>query len=198
MWKYEIPNLDFTKIWTNSYYSYSQLHTSDLLYQLLHYVTTTNRYTFKISTDKKNLTPNCDFCNMTKDNLHLFTKCNRIQNIWKHYHATYQKLTKQHTPEQHMLTLSSNNSSSKCKKLILTLTQIIIYEFWQSRNNLKYDNVQFSQNTIINKINSQIKFILNTHYKHHKEQHALDQFEGNFCINNAIAELNDNKLLIKV
>ena len=162
-------------------------------------IDTTNRYTFKTSTDKKILTPNCDFCNMTEDHLHPFTKCNRIQNIWKHYHATYQKLTKQqHTPQQHILTLSSNNSSSKCKKLILTLTQIIIYEFWQSRNNLKYDNVQFSQNTIINKINSQIKFILNTHYKHHKEQHALDQFEGNFCINNAIAELNDNKLLIKV
>ena len=56
---------------------------------------------------------------MTEDNLHLFTKCNRIQNIWKHYHATYQKLTKQqHTPQQHILTLSSNNSSSKRKKLI--------------------------------------------------------------------------------
>ena len=49
---------------------------------------------------------------MTEDNLDLFTKCNRIQNIWKHYHAIYQKLTKQHTPEQHILTLSSNNSSS--------------------------------------------------------------------------------------
>ena len=121
MWKNEIPDLDFTKIWTNTYYSYSQPHTSDLLYRLLHYVTTTNRYTFKISRDKKNLTLNCDFCNMTEDNLHLFTKCNRIQNIWKHYHVTYLKLTKQqHTPQQHILTLSSNNTTSKCKKLILT------------------------------------------------------------------------------
>ena len=121
MWKNEIPDLDFTKIWTNTYYSYSQPHTSDLLYRLLHYVTTTNRYTFKISRDKKNLTLNCDFCNMTEDNLHLFAKCNRIQNIWKHYHVTYLKLTKQqHTPQQHILTLSSNNTTSKCKKLILT------------------------------------------------------------------------------
>ena len=74
----------------------------------------------------------------------------------------------------------------------------MIYEIWQSTNNLKYDNVQLSQNTIINKINSQIKFILNTHCKLHKEQDSLDQFEANFCINNAIAQLNDNKLLIKV
>ena len=173
--------------------------TADLLYRLVHYVTTTNKYTFTISRDKKNLTPNCHFCNMTEDNLHLFIKCNRIQNIWKNYHATYQKLTKQqHTPQEHILTLSSNNISSKCKKLILTLTQIIIYEIWQSRNNLKCDNLQLSQNTIINKINSQIKFILNTHCKLHKEQDSLDQFQTNFCINNAIAQLNDNKLLIKV
>ena len=199
MWKNEIPNLDFTKIWTNTNYSYSQTHTSDLLYRLLHYVTTTNKYIFTISRDKKNLTPNCDFCNITEDNLHLFIKCNRIQNIWKYYHATYQKLTKQQdTPQEHILKLSSNNISSKCKKLILTLTQIIIYEIWQSRNNLKYDNVQLSQNTIINKINSQIKFIVNTHCKLHKEQDSLDQFQTNFCINNAIAQLNDNKLLIKV
>ena len=40
--------------------------------------------------------------------------------------------------------------------------------------------------------------ILNTHYKYHKEQDTLDQFKAIFCINNAIAELNGNKLLIKV
>ena len=101
---------------------------------------------------------------MTEHNLHVLTKCNRIQNIWKHYHAIYQKLTKQqHTSQQHILILSSNNTSSKCKKLILTLTQILIYKIWQTRNNLKYDNVQLSQSAIIKKINSQIKHILNTH-----------------------------------
>lgn len=159
-----LPNWDFTKIWTNTYYSHSQPHTSDLLYQLRHHVTMTNSYKYKISRDKKNLPPKCDFWNMTGHNLHVLTKCNRIQNIWKHYHAIYQKLTKQqHTSQQHILTLSSNNTSSKCKKLILTLAQIIIYEIWQTRNNLKYDNVQLSQNAIIKKINSQIKLILNTH-----------------------------------
>ena len=30
----------------------------------------------------------------TEDKLHLFTTCHRIQNIWKHFQATYQKLTK--------------------------------------------------------------------------------------------------------
>ena len=52
-WKNEMPNLDFTKIWTNTNYSYTKTHTSDLLYRLLHYVTATNKYIFTISRDKK-------------------------------------------------------------------------------------------------------------------------------------------------
>ena len=71
-----------------------------------------------------------------------------MQPIWKHFQPTYQKLTKkQHTPAQHILMLSSNNTNSKSKKLILMLTQIIIYEIWQSRNNLKYEANTIDNNT---------------------------------------------------
>ena len=85
-----------------------------------------------------------------------------------------------YTPQEHILTLSSNNLNPKNKKLVLTLTQIIIYEIWQARNNLKYDNTQLTQQTIINKIITQIQAILNTHYNHHKEQDTLDQFHTSF------------------
>ena len=85
----------------------------------------------------------------------------------------------------------------KYGQIVTTPTANSTHQTYYTNYQLKYDNVQLLQNTIINKINSQIKFILNTHYKHHKEQETLDQFEANFCINNAIAELNDNKLLIK-
>ena len=105
---------------------------------------------------------------------------------------------KTHTPQAHILTLSSNNLNPKNKKLVLTLTQIIIYEIWQARNNLKYDNTQLTQKTIINKIITQIQAILNTHYNHHKEQDILDQFDASFCINRAIATLNGNKLQINI
>ena len=138
-----------------------------------------------------------------QDNLHLFTTCHRIQNIGKHFQPTYQKLIKkQHTPDQPILTLSSNNTNSKCKKLTLTLTQIIIYEIWQSRNNLKYDKTQLTQQTIINKIIAQLTTILNAHYKFHRLNDMLNQFQELFCINNAIvrqqpakntANINKNK-----
>ena len=52
LWKNKIQNLDFTKIWKKRYNFYSQTHTADLLYLLLHYATKTNSYIYKISRDK--------------------------------------------------------------------------------------------------------------------------------------------------
>ena len=132
--------------------------------KLLHYAIKTNHYTYKCSRDKSNLTPNCDYCNEPEDILHLFIKCNRIKMLWNSYDKYCKKLTGNTTaPEHHILTLSSNNKNKRIKKLILTLTQAIMFEIWQSRNNNKYDKTLLTQETIINKINAQLKNILQTH-----------------------------------
>ena len=176
-WKNKLQNLQFSKTWNNIYYTYGPPHTSDLHYRLIHYATETNQYIYNCSRDKKHLSANCNHCNTTEDNLHLFTTCKRIINIWKFYKPTYYKLTNaNHTPVQHILTLSSNVKNNKCRKLITTLTQLIIYEIWQSRNNLKYDKIQLSQDTIINKINQQIQSIIKTHYKYHQTNDTLPIF----------------------
>ena len=89
-----------------------------------------------------------------------------MRKIWTYLQPYCRQLTKRnHTPQQHLLTLTSNNINSKTKKLILTLTNIIIYEIWISRNNLKYDKIQLTQDTIITKIKTQLQNILLTHYK---------------------------------
>ena len=89
-----------------------------------------------------------------------------MRKIWTYLQPYWRQLTKRnHTPQQHLLTLTSNNINSKTKKLILTLTNIIIYEIWISRNNLKYDKIQLTQDTIITKIKTQLQNILLTHYK---------------------------------
>ena len=128
-WKNKLQNIDFTKILKKTYCSYSQPHTCDLLYQLLHYSTKTKDYSYKISRDKKDLKPNCKYCNKTRDNLHLFTQWTRIQNMWEYFQPIYQKLTtKQYSEDQHILRIIPNNTNSMCKKLILTLTQLMLYE----------------------------------------------------------------------
>ena len=72
------------------------------------------------------------------------------------------------TQQQHILTLSANNLNSKNTKLILILTQIIMYEIRTYRNNLKYKKAQLPQENIIMKILTELPNILIAHYKLHK------------------------------
>ena len=73
--------------------------------------------------------------------------------------------------------------------------QIILLEIWTSTNNHKYDKTLIPQDTIINKINAQIRNIIHTHCKYHKLNETLNIFQEPFCIKEAIAKL-ENKLLI--
>ena len=69
----------------------------------------------------------------------------------------------------------------------------MIYEIWISRNNLKYDKIQLTQDTIT-KIKTQLQNILNTYYKVNKLNGTITKFKQLFCINNAIATIQNNKL----
>ena len=150
-WKKLIPNIQFKNIWKNTYNSYGQHFQKDIHYRLLHYSTKTNHYMHKYSKENN---PNCDYCRLLEDNLHLFTKCSRIQQIWTQYQPVLTKLIgKTYTPTQHLLTLNVENVNKETKKLTLTIIQIILYEIWETRNNLKYDDITLTAKTIINKIN---------------------------------------------
>ena len=70
-WKKLIPNIQFENIWKNTYNSHGQPFQKDLHYRLLHYSASTNHYMHKCSKENN---PNCDYCRLPEDNLHLFTK----------------------------------------------------------------------------------------------------------------------------
>ena len=96
-WKNHMPNINFEKIWKNTYKLYGQAFIKDLHCRLLHYSTKTKMYMHKCSKDNN---PNWDYCGHTEDNLHLFIQCTRIKNIWKHYQTILTKLTGQsYTPQ---------------------------------------------------------------------------------------------------
>ena len=178
-WKNKIRNLQFSKIWNNTYNSYNQPCTLDLLFRLLHHATGLKQHICKCNRDKKNFSAKCDLCNKTEDNLHLFTQCHRTRKIWNHFEPTYKKLTnKNHTPEQHILKLSVNT----------TLTQLIIFEIWQSRNNLKYNKTLLPYQTIIDKIKKQMLTIIKADHMKHVTNDTPQLFQDYFCINNAPAK----------
>ena len=79
---------------------------------------------------------------------------------------------------------------------MLTLTQLIIYEIWESGNNYKYEKIYLTQKRITNKINSQLRNIQNVHFKVHKLNDTIQQFQNLFYINNALTKIENNKLSI--
>ena len=147
---------------------------NDLHYRLLHYSTNstkTNDYMLKCSNDNKSN------CGLTKDNLHLFTKCSRIQKTWTHYQTILTKLTgKTYTPQQHLLTLNVKNTNKHIRKLTLTIIQTILFEIGQSRNKNKYEENLLPQYTLISKINALLQAIVQVHYQKKKLQNALCEF----------------------
>ena len=196
LWKKLLPKLDFKQIWKNTYNSYAQPFCTDLHYRLLHYSTKTNEYMHKCTQE---INPKCNHCQKTETNLHLFTECHRIDKVWTYYQTYLTKLTGQkNSPQQHILTLSANKQSKHTTKLILTIVQIIIYEIWTSRNNLKYDKTVIPQDTIINKRNAQLRNIIRTHYKYHKLNETLNIFQELFCIKQVVAKLDNNLLVMQL
>ena len=69
-------------------------------------------------------------------------------------------------------------------------------EIWTSRDNLKYDKVQMTQKIIITKIITHLQNIITAHYKLHKLNDTLTLFQQTFCINSAIATIENRKLQI--
>ena len=186
LWKKLLPKLDFKQIWKNTYNSYAQPFCTDLHSRLLHYSTKTNEYMHKCTQD---INPKCNYCQNIENNLHHFTECQRIDKIWAYYKTYLTKLTGQkNSPQQHLYTT----------KLILTIVQIIIYEIWASRNNHKYDKTLIPQDTIINKINAQIRNIIHTHYKYHKLNETLNILQELFSKKQAIVKLENNLLVMQL
>ena len=120
-----------------------------------------------------------------------------LQNVPKNIVPILTKLIgKTYTSQQHLLTLNVKNENKETKKLTLTITQIMLYEIWETRNNLKHDTITLPAKTIINKINKQIEIILNSRFKKHKTENMFTIFEDSFCINKAIAQLRNGELQI--
>ena len=109
-WKNHLPNINFEKIWKNTYKSYGQAFTKDSHYRLLHHSTKTNMYMHKCSRDNN---PSCDYCGYTQE-------CTRIKNIWKHYQTILTKLTGQnYTQQQYLFTPNIPDINKITTKLII-------------------------------------------------------------------------------
>ena len=101
-------------------------------------------------------------------------KCMRIQKIWTHHQTILTKLIgKTYTPQQHLLSLNVLNTYKYTRKLTLTIIQIILFEIWRSRNNIKNDKKLLPQHTLISKIRKELQTIAQAHYKNTIKWHTI-------------------------
>jgi len=192
--------LDWKHIWTNTFNTYCQPIENDTLYKILHHCLRTNKFiaTWKMYANR--VSPNCKYCNLLEDIKHIFTDCDKIKPVWNHFQNIYTGLNplSNFNSFDHMLTLSTGKTDPKTKKLILTITTLIIQHIWKSRNKLQFENTLIPSNKIVNNIKADIKHIINTHFKIDHEYNKLDKFRDKFCIANILCELRNEKVVFKI
>ena len=196
--------LPWKKLWTHTYQSYARGKIDDTLFRILHdsYPTGAKMHN---SRQRGHFNPNCRYCTTCgktnlETTLHIFAQCRYATKMWQHYQPLYTTL-QPNTPfiyENVVLTLnlSTNPPPNLTSKLILTITSFILTELWTVRNNLKYDRILPNFQRSIKTINTNITYILTTHYKHHKNLNTLSIFQDRFLINNALGSIEGNELTI--
>ena len=188
----------------NTYQSHARGKTDDTIFRILHKSYPTGAK-MKNSRQKGNFNPNCKYCikqgkTKLETTLHVFAACSFVMKIWQHYKIIYTTL-QPNTPfryENIVLTinLTLNPTPKPTCKLLLTVTSFTLTELWTARNKFRFDRLVTNHQRSTRTINTNISYMLNTHYKHHMNLNTLSIFQDTFLINNALGNIGGNKLNI--
>ena len=193
-----ITSINWKNVWLNMYRSYNVGPIRDILYKLVHNCLPT-KVRIKKTKEKqlkgRKFNTKCSQCTKVDENiLHIFARCKHACNVWNLYKPIYTKLlpNKPYIYEHNALTinLKSQAIKPKIKKLLLTITEIILQELWQTRNQCYKEGIQPSKETSKNRINKNITRMIRTHYKYHKYNNTINIFKDKFLINQALGDLD--------
>ena len=183
------------KVWRNMYISYNVGRMRDILYKIVH-----NRIGTRVNVKKTRQRQGipystiCKVCNRYEENtLHLFARCKHATNIWKTYKNIYTKLipNKPYIYEQTALTINIQSiEHKKTRKLVTTLTEIILKEIWTTRNKVDKENIEPSKDRSKNRINKELTDLITIHYTHNKRTNTFQNFTEKFAINEALCSLD--------
>jgi hypothetical protein len=189
--------ITWESLWLNMYSSYNVGKIRDILYKLVHNCLPT-KVRIKKTKDKQSrggrFNTKCSQCTKVDENtLHIFSRCKHATNVWQMYKPIYTKLlpNQPYIYEQNALTINLQNiTNPKIRKLLLTLTEIILQELWNTRNLCYKEQIQPCKNTSKNRINREMTEIINAHYKYHRLNNTLQTFRQKFTIEGALCSLN--------
>ena len=194
--------INWKNIWLNMYHSYNVGTTRDVLYKLVHNALPT-KVRIAVTENKKlqrarggRFNTKCSSCTKVDENtLHIFARCKHACNVWQLYQPIYTRLLpgKPYIYEQNALTVNlQHNVDPKVRKLLLTITELIVQELWLTRNKCWKEGIEPSRIRSKNRINRNITKLIRTHYKYHKNRNTIDIFRDNFLMVQALGDLDDH------
>ena len=193
--------LSWPQLWPNNFTSYNVGKSQDILYKIMHKCLPTGHRLCSHMAGRGGANATCRTCSHPDETiLHIFARCSFANEIWFRYSCVFKKLQPNHPFHYEAAVLSLHvlhpHTSAPLKKLLLTLTQTILYEIWIARNKKRYDRLAPNVDRSMQSIKSTLTFILKTHYTHHLKQHTLPLFCKLFCIKTALCHLAVNQLII--
>ena len=176
---YELP---WKNIWKTTYQSLETSKHLDTYFKFLHNSLASGQ---RLTHYKRTYNINCARCYILETPLHMFATCPFARETWNKYHYIYAHFLKQHQVHYQAVLFSQQLPEDKHeRKLLLTLTNIIVHELWRARCVHKFQNNPTNTETSTYNINARIKHI---HYAY--QRHSSNHIKQ-LCIPNPMCSIN--------
>ena len=105
-WNQYSPQIPWSNLWKNTFYSNNWPENNSILYLLLHFATRTNNQIFKWTNQKHLKSPNCKLCDKTENITRLYIDCKRNKRKLEVFPKI---LSNSHTKTKYTITTYPNN-----------------------------------------------------------------------------------------
>ena len=190
--------LPWQRLWLHTYTSYVTGKHQDVFFKILHNCLPTGAQLQKGRKRARDLhSIKCPHCKVLETTTHIFAECRHAKKVWQHYQQIYEKLlpSTRFDPTHSFLTHDlAQLTDLNLKKLLLTLSHLIVIELWHARCAHKFENTPRSLKRSVTSINTQLRHILKTWYTHHLKNNSLRDFERKFTIQHQFCVIRRNRL----
>ena len=194
--------LPWKTLWSHTYVSYLKGRVDDTLFRILHHSYPTG-VSMQSSRQRSPINPYCKYCQNSRKQiretlLHIFARCSFAKQLWTVYKPCFTAFQPDvlFQYERTVLTLNLTDGTVPfpLKRLIITLTNLILTELWTVRNKYRYDRLYPNLARSCHTVNSHLKFLLNTQYERHLCDDTLPLFTDRFLIGNVFGVLTPRGL----
>ena len=196
--------LPWKALWSHTYLSHLKGRVDDTLFRILHHSYPTG-VSMQSSRQRSHINPYCKYCQNSRNQfrktlLHIFARCSFAKQLWQIYKPCYTAFqpTVPFVYERTVLTLNltAANIPLLLKRLLLTLTNLILTELWTVRNKYRYDRLYPNLQRSSKSVNQHLKFLLTSQYERHLRDDTLPLFSERFLISNVFGVLTPRGLQI--